>query len=98
MIIETVRIRFEHNDDIIGATVNHLTKLKDPETIAQACYNCQEISRSLLQLSRVDILDQISKDMLLNLERKSFASEHRNTYLMEKMKHLAEREKELQPS
>ena len=88
VIIETVRIRFEHNDDIIGATVNHLTKLKDPETIAQACYNCQEISRSLLQLSRVDILDQISKDMLLNLERKSFASEHRNTYLMEKMKHL----------
>ena len=26
--------------------------------------------------------------MLLNLERKSFTSEHRNTYLMEKMKHL----------
>ena len=88
VIIDTVRTRFEHNDDIIGATVNHLTKMKDPDTISQACYNCQEISRSLLQLSRVDIIDQISKDMLLTLERKSFAPEHRNTYLMEKMKHL----------
>ena len=70
VIIETVRVPFEHNDDIIGATINHLTKLKDPETIAQACFNCQEISRSLLELSRVDIQDQISKDMLLTLEEK----------------------------
>ena len=47
IIIEAVRLRFEHSDDIIGTCVNHLMKLKDPETIGQACYNSQEISRSL---------------------------------------------------
>ena len=98
IIIEAVRLRFEHSDDIIGTCVNHLMKLKDPESIGQGCYNSLEISRSLLQLSRVEIQDQISREILLSLERKSFAPDHRNTYLMKKMESLEMKETKQEPA
>ena len=47
---------------------------KDPETVAQVCFNSQDIS-GLLRMEKVDILEQLSKEALLVLEKKSFAIE-----------------------
>ena len=86
--ITTMRSRFEHSEDIIGSTINPLIRMKDPETVSHACFNCQDISRGLLSMEKVDILEQISKDLLLMLEEKAFAPEHRGQYLLEKQKRM----------
>ena len=77
IIITTMRSRFEHSEDIIGSTINPLMRLKDPETVSQACFKSQDISRGLLSMEKVDILEQLSKEALLMLEKKAFATEHR---------------------
>ena len=60
---------------------------KDPETVAQVCFNSQDIS-GLLRMEKVDILEQLSKEALLVLEKKAFATEHRGQYLLEKQKRM----------
>ena len=59
---------------------------KDSETVAQACFNIQDITRGLLRMVKEDILEQLSKEALLVLEKKAFATEHRGQYLLEKQK------------
>ena len=75
VIITTMRSRFKHSEDIIGSTINPLMRMKGPETVSQARFNTQDISRGLLSMEKVDILEQLSKESLLMLEKKAFAPE-----------------------
>ena len=59
---------------------------KDPETVAQVCFNSQDISRGLLSMEKVDILEHLIKEAQIVLEKKAFATEHRGQYLLEKYK------------
>ena len=86
--ITTMRSRFEHSEDIIGSTINPLMRMNGPETVSQARFNTQDISRGLLSMEKVDILEQLSKESLLMLEKKAFAPEHRGQYLLEKQKRM----------
>ena len=39
-------------------------------------------------MEKIDILEQLSKEALLVLEKKAFATEHRGQYLLEKQKKI----------
>ena len=42
IIISAMRSCFEHSEDIIGSTINPLMRLKNLETVLQACFNSQD--------------------------------------------------------